>query len=67
MIDCMEKKVETNWYQKAEDVVMSSKTLGQLQVARNYIEHYKKQTNDVSGYDVLIRKYVSKISELSYE
>ena len=49
MIECMEKKVDIDWYQKAENVLMSAKTLGQLQVCRNYIEFYKTQTNDVSG------------------
>jgi len=67
MIECMEKKVDIDWYQKAENVLMSAKTLGQLQVCRNYIEFYKTQTNDVSGYEVLLRKYVNRIKELSYE
>ena len=51
-----ESKNMAEWYFKAENVVVSSMTLGQLETARNYIEMYLKETKDKSGYDVLLRK-----------
>jgi len=45
------------YYFKAENVLMSCKTLGQLETSRNYIEMYLNETKDKSGYEVLLRKY----------
>ena len=45
------------YYFKAENVLMSCQTLGQLETSRNYIEMYLNETRDKSGYEVLIRKY----------
>ena len=63
----MEKQVNTDWYQKAEKVVMTAINQDQLNVALNYIEFYKEQTKDVSGYEVLIRKFNQQMKELSCE
>ena len=46
------------YYFKAENVLMSSTTLGQLETARNYAEMYLRETKDKSGYEILIRKYL---------
>lgn len=54
----------TELYSKAERVLLSSKNDSQLRVSKNYIEFYFIQTNDKSGYDVLIRKYNKLKSEL---
>lgn len=54
----------TELYAKAERVLLSSKNDSQLRVSKNYIEFYFIQTNDKSGYDVLIRKYNKLKSEL---
>lgn len=51
-----EGKDMAEWYFKAENVVVSSMTLGQLETARNYVEMYLKETKDKSGYEVLLRK-----------
>jgi hypothetical protein len=67
MIEVMEKQVNTDWYQKAEKVVMTAINQDQLNVALNYIEFYKEQTKDISGYEVLIRKFKQQMKELSCE
>ena len=67
MIEVMEKQVNTDWYQKAEKVVMTAINQDQLNVALNYIEFYKEQTEDISGYEVLIRKFNQQMKELSCE
>ena len=67
MIEVMEKQVNTDWYQKAEKVVMTAMNQDQLNVALNYIEFYKEQTRDISGYEVLIRKFNQQMKELSCE
>ena len=54
----------TELYAKAERVLLSSKNDSQLRVSKNYIEFYFIQTNDKSGYEVLIRKYNKLKSEL---
>lgn len=54
----------TELYAKAERVLLSSKNDSQLRVSKNYIEFYFIQTNDKSGYDVLISKYNKLKSEL---
>ena len=67
MIEVMEKEVKTDWYQKAENVVMSATNQSQLRVAHNYIEFYKAQTNDVAGYEILLRKWFNRMGELNCE
>ena len=49
----MEEQVNTDWYQKAENVVMTAKNQDQLNVALKYIEFYKEQTKDIPGYEIL--------------
>ena len=63
----MEKEVKTDWYQKAENVLMSSTNQEQLNVAFKYIEFYKTQTSDTSGYEILLRKYINKKEQLNCE
>ena len=62
-----ESKNMAEWYFKAENVVVSSMTLGQLETARNYIEMYLKETKDKSGYDVLLRKCNELSKKLTLE
>ena len=63
----MEKEVKKDWYQKAENVLMSSTNQEQLNVAFKYIEFYKTQTSDTSGYEILLRKYINKKEQLDCE
>ena len=63
----MEKEVKTDWYQKAENVLMSSTNQDQLNVSFKYIEFYKTQTSDTSGYEILLRKYINKKEQLNCE
>jgi len=67
MIEVMEKEVKTDWYQKAENVLMSSTNQEQLNVAFKYIEFYKTQTSDTAGYEILLRKYINKKEQLDCE
>ena len=67
MIEVMEKEVKTDWYQKAENVLMSSTNQEQLNVAFKYIEFYKTQTTDTAGYEILLRKYINKKEQLNCE
>ena len=67
MIEVMEKEVKKDWYQKAENVLMSSTNQEQLNVAFKYIEFYKTQTSDTSGYEILLRKYINKKEQLDCE
>lgn len=67
MIEVMEKEVKTDWYQKAENVLMSSTNQEQLNVAFKYIEFYKTQTSDTAGYEILLRKYINKKEQLNCE
>jgi hypothetical protein len=52
-------------YFRTENILQSSFNEGQLETALNYIECYFKTTNDQSGYDVLLRKYIRKLQELN--
>jgi hypothetical protein len=52
-------------YFRTENILQSSFNEGQLETALNYIECYFKTTNDQSGYDVLLRKYIRKSQELN--
>lgn len=63
----MEKEVKKDWYQKAENVLMSSTNQEQLNVAFKYIEFYKTQTSDTAGYEILLRKYINKKEQLDCE
>jgi len=54
----IKKKDMAEYYFKAENVLMSCQTLGQLETSRNYIEMYLNETKDKSGYDILLRKYL---------
>jgi hypothetical protein len=67
MIEVMEEQVNTDWYQKAENVVMTAKNQDQLNVALKYIEFYKEQTKDIPGYEILLRKFNQQMEELSCE
>jgi len=67
MIEVMEKEVKKDWYQKAENVLMSSTNQEQLNVAFKYIEFYKTQTSDTAGYEILLRKYINKKEQLDCE
>lgn len=67
MFDTMEVKKDMEMYFKAENVVLSSLNLGQLMVAKRYVESYFKETNDKSGFDVLMRKFNKKYDELSLD
>jgi len=61
----MENEVRIDWYLKAENVILSAKNIDQLRVGKNYIDFYLKQTNDSSGYEVLVRKFFIRYNELS--
>jgi hypothetical protein len=52
-------------YFRAENILQSSFNEGQLETALNYVECYFKTTNDRSGYDVLLRKYIRKLQQLN--
>lgn len=67
MFDTMEVKKDMERYFKAENVVLSSLNLGQLMVAKRYVESYYKETEDKSGFEVLMRKFYKKYQELSLE
>ena len=42
---------------------MSATNQSQLRVAHNYIEFYKAQTNDVAGYEILLRKWFNRMGK----
>ena len=52
-------------YFRTENILQSSYNEGQLETALNYVECYFKTTNDRSGYDVLLRKYIRKSQQLN--
>lgn len=60
----MERPIIKEWYDKAERVIESCHNDRQLDIALNYAELYIGQTNDVSGYNILLRKYNRKKNEL---
>lgn len=55
----------TDYYFKAEKVLTSCENVEQLRGALSYAELYYKKTNDLSGYEVLVRKYHKLTKELS--
>ena len=63
----MENINMSNNYFRAEKVMDSCTNLEQLRNALNYTELYYKNTNDRSGYEVLIRKYHKLTQELSLD
>lgn len=63
----MEITQDSELYFKAENVILSSVNLSQLQVAKKYVELYLDQTEDEKGYEVLIRKFNKKYTELSVD
>ena len=52
-------------YFRTENILQSALNEGQLETALNYVECYFKSTNDKSGYDVLLRKYIRKAQQLN--
>ena len=52
-------------YSRAENILQSSFNEDQLETELNYVECYFKTTNDRSGYDVLLRKYIRKSQQLN--
>lgn len=59
------KNINTiNYYFKANKVINSCKNIYQLQNALRYAELYYKKTNDISGYEILVRKYYKLTEEL---
>jgi len=63
----MEITQDSELYFKAENVILSSVNLSQLQVAKKYVELYLDQIEDEKGYEVLIRKFNKKYTELSVD
>jgi hypothetical protein len=63
----MEVTQDMELYFKAENVILSSVNLSQLQVAKKYAELYLNQTEDDKGYEVLVRKFNRKYAELSVD
>ena len=60
----MEQPIIKEWYDKAERVIESCDNDRQLDIALNYTELYIGRTNDISGYNILLRKYDKKKNEL---
>jgi hypothetical protein len=54
----------TNYYFRAEEVLLSCTNSTQLKNSLNYIKLYYKLSGDYCGYQVLLRKYDKRISEL---
>ena len=63
----MEVTHDSELYFKAENVILSSVNLSQLQVAKKYADLYLNQTEDEKGYEVLVRKFNRKYAELSVD
>lgn len=54
----------TDYYFKAEHVLLSCTNLPQVKNALNYIKLYHSLTGDYCGYEALLRKYNKQIDEL---
>ena len=54
----------TNYYFRAEEVLLSCTNTTQLKNSLNYIKLYYKLSGDYCGYRILLRKYVKRINEL---
>lgn len=54
----------TNYYFRAEEVLLSCTNNTQLKNSLNYIKLYYKLSGDYCGYEILLRKYDKRINEL---
>ena len=54
----------TNYYFRAEEVLLSCTNSTQLKNSLNYIKLYYKLSGDYCGYGILLRKYDKRINEL---
>jgi len=54
----------TNYYFRAEEVLLSCTNTTQLKNSLNYIKLYYKLSGDYCGYQILLRKYDKRINEL---
>ena len=54
----------TNYYFRAEEVLLSCTNGTQLKNSLNYIKLYYKLSGDYCGYQILLRKYDKRINEL---
>ena len=54
----------TNYYFRAEEVLLSCTNITQLKNSLNYIKLYYKLSGDYCGYEILLRKYDKRINEL---
>ena len=63
----MENINTTDYYFKAEKVIMTCETTEQLQASLKYTELYYNLTKDKSGYEVLIRKFHKLYGELKLD
>ena len=54
----------TNYYFRAEEVLLSCTNTTQLKNSLNYIKLYYKLSGDYCGYEILLRKYDKRINEL---
>lgn len=55
----------TNYYFRAEEVLLSCTNSTQLKNSLNYIKLYYKLSGDYCGYEILLRKYDKRINELT--
>ena len=63
----MENINTTDYYFKAEKVVMTCETTEQSRASLKYVELYYTLTKDRSGYEVLVRKFHKRYSELKLD
>jgi hypothetical protein len=63
----MENINTTDYYFKAEKVIMTCETTEQLRASLKYAELYYNLTKDKSGYEVLVRKFHKLYSELKLD
>lgn len=63
----MENINTTDYYFKAEKVIMTCETTEQLRASLKYAELYYNLTKDKSGYEVLVRKFHKLYSELKID
>jgi len=54
----------TNYYFRAEEILLSCTNIIQLKNSLNYIKLYYKLSGDYCGYEILLRKYDKRINEL---
>ena len=57
----------TNYYFRAESVLMSCNDILQLNNSLNYIKLYYKLSGDYCGYEILLRKYNKLYYKLSLD